>query len=441
MYVPTWRIQGSVVAANVARPLRHARTLPSHLTPLPLARRSQGVAGLVNDDVLGWINMVIANLYLASTLSTLVFFCWRISRANASRRHWNRVRRIMVHLQLAKLVLLAVVLVCYVVQASLWFAQPCRPFAMGLRICQLISLSAILFIYLVFIIEAHAAVPLTPGPAAWWQAPLHRLFTGGRALIVPEHARYVLDLPFSVHAGKVLFLWLPGQVFLALTFADSVGAFGDDSLAHCPDDAVCAAPAPGQACDAWLQGTLGDRCVPEATRSLVFISLGFAWLMLMLAFAGLYLTLAYTGLARFRYQEHRAANIAVRSLGHRVVDIAIIFVACMVCFWYVGINSCASYVATVYGMAPFVIILSEHVLGLAVTYAPMPPKAREVALHIWLQSLAWTEADKPRLLAERPALYAKEPMFCFETALKAFYFSELVYYYDGTDKLKIPVSS
>lgn len=58
---------------------------------------------------------------------------------------------------------------------------------------------------------------------------------------------------------------------------------------------------------------------------------------------------------------------------------------------------------------------------------------------VWLQQFAWTEAEKPGKLADRcehvtnPASAAsldEEPMFCVETALKALYWSTLVYRYD-----------
>jgi len=58
---------------------------------------------------------------------------------------------------------------------------------------------------------------------------------------------------------------------------------------------------------------------------------------------------------------------------------------------------------------------------------------------VWLQQFAWTETEKPSRLADRcehmtcPASAAsldEEPMFCVETALKALYWSTLVYRYD-----------
>ena len=57
-------------------------------------------------------------------------------------------------------------------------------------------------------------------------------------------------------------------------------------------------------------------------------------------------------------------------------------------------------------------------------------------LQVWLQEFAWTEKDVERKrkaraakLPDNPKL-ATEPMFCFELAIKLFYWSCLVYQYE-----------
>lgn len=59
---------------------------------------------------------------------------------------------------------------------------------------------------------------------------------------------------------------------------------------------------------------------------------------------------------------------------------------------------------------------------------------------MWLQEFAWTEAEKLRRLKERSSNLRltsivreevdREPMFCFETAIKLYYFSHIIYFYD-----------
>ena len=69
----------------------------------------------------------------------------------------------------------------------------------------------------------------------------------------------------------------------------------------------------------------------------------------------------------------------------------------------------------------------------------LPLLKHSSCVQVWLQQFAWTEAEKPAKLADRcehmtnpdsAASLDEEPMFCIETALKALYWSTLVYRYD-----------
>lgn len=51
-------------------------------------------------------------------------------------------------------------------------------------------------------------------------------------------------------------------------------------------------------------------------------------------------------------------------------------------------------------------------------------------MQIWLQEFTWAEKDKHSRLQDRHLHlpdHMREPMFCFETAVKMYYFSHLVY--------------
>ena len=64
---------------------------------------------------------------------------------------------------------------------------------------------------------------------------------------------------------------------------------------------------------------------------------------------------------------------------------------------------------------------------------------------IWLQEVAWTEADKPIKLAARSDMIPKnskidqQPIFCYETMLKLLYWSCLVYDHDRVSPLTMIV--
>lgn len=61
-------------------------------------------------------------------------------------------------------------------------------------------------------------------------------------------------------------------------------------------------------------------------------------------------------------------------------------------------------------------------------------------MQAWLQEFAWTEAEKlhkwktraGNLRLTSAALHDlnKEPMFCFESAIKLYYYSHIIYHYD-----------
>jgi hypothetical protein len=63
--------------------------------------------------------------------------------------------------------------------------------------------------------------------------------------------------------------------------------------------------------------------------------------------------------------------------------------------------------------------MTALLLAEAFLYSPSAPQADAVKLHSALQRFSWTEAEAPAVLAERG--HPDEPLFCFETALKACY--------------------
>ena len=61
-------------------------------------------------------------------------------------------------------------------------------------------------------------------------------------------------------------------------------------------------------------------------------------------------------------------------------------------------------------------------------------------MQVWLQEYAWTEAEKLGRLQDRSSSLRltsaakeevdREPMFCVETAIKLYYFSHIIYFYE-----------
>lgn len=65
-------------------------------------------------------------------------------------------------------------------------------------------------------------------------------------------------------------------------------------------------------------------------------------------------------------------------------------------------------------------------------------------VQVWLQDFAWTEKDVPKKLKTRAAklpdssTLASEPIFCFELAIRLFYWSCLVYTYEEASPAPVP---
>lgn len=76
--------------------------------------------------------------------------------------------------------------------------------------------------------------------------------------------------------------------------------------------------------------------------------------------------------------------------------------------------------------------------ALAVLFQPMADSGRQTVMQVWLQKFAWTEQSSQPMVQQRNdlikhsdrAILAKEPMFCFETAIKLLYWCTLAYEYD-----------
>ncbi|PNH07480.1 hypothetical protein TSOC_006061 [Tetrabaena socialis] len=95
-------------------------------------------------------------------------------------------------------------------------------------------------------------------------------------------------------------------------------------------------------------------------------------------------------------------------------------------------------------------VLMVFVVILAWLFIPRSVTKGMPVLQQTLQRFAWTEPDRPRQLARRLASVpqhlrqheqlAREPMFCFETAVKLIYWCEHAYYYDEPGcEMRLPV--
>lgn len=129
--------------------------------------------------------------------------------------------------------------------------------------------------------------------------------------------------------------------------------------------------------------------------------------------------------------RYRTPNLVMRvyrrsrawAMGTFAISIVLIF--------YVSIDSCASYIQTWLGLAPVQFVMTGLALVGAFLTMPTSPAQSHEAWQTLLEQFAWLEADKQSLIDARnaghSAAVAQQPLFCFETCIKLFYWSNVVY--------------
>lgn len=82
-------------------------------------------------------------------------------------------------------------------------------------------------------------------------------------------------------------------------------------------------------------------------------------------------------------------------------------------------------ILTVMGHPSFQAAMAAVVIFQTALCTPADASSHLIKLHAWLQSPAWIEDEVPAKLGQRP--FQGEPCFCYETALKLFYYCNLIY--------------
>ena len=103
----------------------------------------------------------------------------------------------------------------------------------------------------------------------------------------------------------------------------------------------------------------GDCLVNSGPAIMALSSASLGWVLLTLLYTMVLIFRVYAELARYRYQQHRTANIQVRLVAAARAWSQTIMVLCIVLYWFVHMHSCASYIMTAYGFAPWMVRKEE----------------------------------------------------------------------------------
>eukprot|EP00892_Ulva_mutabilis_P005827 jgi/Ulvmu1/3616/UM017_0028.1 len=249
----------------------------------------------------------------------------------------------------------------------------------------------------------------------------------------------VRDRPWISHWPKVAFVWLPfsGLVVWMLTMYTQDGHAVEVSVA---DGGVCG----------W-----GAAVVCSASPSLqAAMALTLVAVLSYFGLYGFYLVRAWRQLSDKLYQKFRMNNVVMRIQTRVNGGMVFMLLLSMALTWYLGSDACVNYAVTWFGVPSVsLIIVAIQVMAFYITYPRSPgDMASHRAAPIFLmQQFAWTEPEVPGKLAARAAAVsgsaavydrvAAAPLFCFETAIKLFFWSVLTYTYteaDPTDITNVP---
>ncbi|KAK9907744.1 hypothetical protein WJX75_009081 [Coccomyxa subellipsoidea] len=236
----------------------------------------------------------------------------------------------------------------------------------------------------------------------------------------------LLDAPWSVHAPKLI-LWAGAEALKATSVHLVL------NRKHITPPYMPPGTEEGD-CRQWTYDCRHD------TVTVVLISLESAVFLAYFALFFFYLGRAFRQLRARNYRDFRMANLSVRLIVRTRVAGMVFFVACVVIYYYVKLGSCLSYVSSALGLLPMQFVMTALIIVMLYMFMPKDPDAQDQVLQVWLQEFAWTEAEKLRRLKDRSSNLRltsivreevdREPMFCFETAIKLYYFSHIIYFYD-----------
>ncbi|KAK9829664.1 hypothetical protein WJX72_007213 [[Myrmecia] bisecta] len=415
-------------------------------------------------------NVIVASVCMAMLLLVLAAFAVNLLRADKTK-HWCRRKRRLSLLALSKVVIqlggLSAYLAINIHVATSLCAWTDEFVSWGL----FVRGTCLSLLYLIFLVEARNTNPWLPSKRrAWLRRRLHKpnllgglepgpVLNTGRA--GTAGVRLVLDGPWKLHWFAftyilVYYLFICGvQIYTAFEYQqarrnDRLAAKQAKELGEVQPDCRTVhydcGVAKGQT--TWL---LVDQAV---TFSLFLLYCR-------------YMYIGFRHLWLHPYSAHKLSNVATRLQLRQTLPIFLITQICIVLSWYVMPYSCASLIMTVMGSIPQELLLSTLVAVSAFYFMPKRPNKSHPFPLDWLQEFACVALADSNAAAEpgdrvttcsagrsmhqptlnrtstltrlsspvfwrRPTLrraLAAEPLFCVETAIKAAFWSHMVYNY------------
>lgn len=357
--------------------------------------------------VVGIVYVFFGTLFLARVIGTF-----------QSKHHvWDRRRKRVCILATIDLVAGIVALSCFLASNSISIIHGCGWLLGSVRVLTIIRTAAFGVILANQMLLVVVAMPVQVLLKIADGLKIRQCIENSKAFQDVIHG---VDLPFWVYFCIFAIVYLPYLILLVCTSLALTGPLGG---AYCTSiyDTTCYPGAdPTIDCHEWQY----DCALSTASRALSITLSVYAVLVLMVYFGTLVYT--FTVLRTLPYELYRTNHTELGfQLQTRLYTTVLFFISVLV-LWMIDNASCNSAVILLLGYLPIEMSTSHLVWTSIAVRLPHYLTEEEFQAIRWDQSFVWQEKDVGESEAKKPSGTEKST-FCFETALKAFYYSYLVY--------------
>ncbi|KAK9788444.1 hypothetical protein WJX73_010754 [Symbiochloris irregularis] len=375
---------------------------------------------ILKDPSLSEANVAIACVCLCVLGGQTANFLWRVKATLRSGIYWGSRRKRMASLAYATAIVQIVNLIFWLVpNVHVIKNFPCSFFDLIIDVSGVLRWSCWNTTLVVYAIMGSSLLSWKPGTSVW-----SRVF-GRKSNAVASDRLLGLDRPWW-HFLYWLPMWILLEIAVILLIEND---FYEPGLL----------PIQLEICEATTSVTCGIPSFALGATIAMSVLINVQALLY-----GVCVARARSQLRKLSHATFRTANILLQLQLRTVLYLKVGISIATVLFWYIRHNSCVSYLLTWLGIIPIQLIasvLAWHNLRL---FIPTDPTTDHI-LQVWLQEVAWTEAETPERLAERNSqaegqhegscmqTVRQEPMFNFETALKLIKWCSLTYSTVGQD--------
>ncbi|GMH46106.1 hypothetical protein BSKO_14070 [Bryopsis sp. KO-2023] len=394
--LPDSRVKSSAGLLNVALVLGTAAVL------ILFVLKAKRMNDLLMGEALFIWNIAVASFNLVIVSICLAFMIHRLRLARIHKKRWSRRRLMGTRLFMVELVTQLVNSIFYLLPNVYILIQDCGWFDAIIPWSGFVRFTCWNIIYTIISIQVSNQTPYVDEN----NEPIERF-----------DATW-MDAPITIHKWK-LGPWLIFEtMLLAVTFRAAYGSSWSGTQktnpTFCKQD--------------------GFDCPLDPV--ILYLTMGIGCIVLGHFFYFIYKRRETRALLNTKaYTQYRLGNVFGR-LNSRIRVLAYSFMTVSFgLLWFYNVNSCASYTLGWFGFLPLQFVQSVMVAVCTLFFHPVKPN-QDFNLNLWLQEFSWTERElcsKKKKRGNGMCEYST-PMFCFETAMKAYYWSEFVYDYREVEK-------